>query len=243
MTTTTVRHCHRERATARRRSVRAAVLACVVLDLVGCAINPQSPPEAPRAPTYRIGPPDQLEIIVYPEPLIERVVTVRPDGRISFDLIGDVDATGRTPDDVALEIAERISRFKREARVTVKLALSRTDSITIFGEVRVPGAFTLERDTRLAEAIGLRGGPTTFARKGRVRVIRVLDGRTEVHIADIGAIQRGDLTTNIMLEKGDIIVVPPNILARVGYLIQNVVFPFSTMIAPALSAASLATGF
>ena len=117
-----------------------------------------------------------------------------------------------------------------------------TESITIFGEVRTPGAFPLERETRLAEAIGLRGGPTSFARKGRVRVIRVVDDRTQVYIVDIGAIQRGDLTTNIMLRKGDIIVVPPNVLARIGYLLHNLLFPFTTIVGPAMSAGGLATG-
>ncbi len=229
-----------EYARARRRFAGAG-LAGAVLILAGCAINPQPPPDAPKLHTYQIGPPDRLKITVFPEPVIEREVTVRPDGRISFDLIGDVAVVGRTPDDVAMEIQERISRYKREARVTVHVATSLTDSITIFGEVRSPGAFPLERETRLAEAIGLRGGPTTFARKGRVRVIRVVDDRTQVFVADIGAIMRGDLTTNIMLQKGDIIVVPPNVLATVGYAIQNVVFPFTTIISPALSISSAAT--
>jgi hypothetical protein len=74
-----------------------------------------------------------------------------------------------------------------------------------------------------------------------VRVIRVVDGKTQVLLADIGAIMRGDLTTNVMLQKGDIIVVPPNALAVVGYAIQNVVFPFTTIISPALSVSSIAT--
>lgn len=224
-----------------RTRLRAAGLTALGLSLVACAINPQAPPLAPEQRPYLIGPPDRLMITVFPEPLLQREVTVRPDGRISFDLIGDVDVIGRTPDSVALEIQNRISRFKREALVTVDVAQSLTDSITIFGEVRAPGAFPLERETRLSEAIGLRGGPTTFARKGRVRVIRVVDDRTQVFVADIGAIMRGDLTTDIMLQKGDIVVVPPNVLARVGYAIQNVVFPFTTIIGPAMTIGGIAS--
>ena len=68
----------------------------MALALVACAgIDPQPPPEAPQLATYRIGPPDRLAITVLPDPPIERQVTVRTDGRISFDLIGDVDAAGR----------------------------------------------------------------------------------------------------------------------------------------------------
>jgi polysaccharide export outer membrane protein len=220
-----------------RSYVVAIGLVCSVMVLAACAINPQPQPESLQSGTYEIGPPDKLEIIVDPEPVISRLVTVRPDGRISFDLIGDVDVTGFTPSEVAQEIQSRIIRFKREARVSVFVSLSGTESVTIFGEVRSPGVFPLVRDTRLAEAIGLRGGPTTFARKGKVRVIRVVDDQTEVHMADLGAIMRGDLTTNIMLAKGDIIVVPPNLLARIGYAIQNILFPFTPLISPTIAVA------
>jgi polysaccharide export outer membrane protein len=244
MTTSIVLRRLRDLAHLGRHLVAAPFLALAALVLLGCAgIDPQPPPEALQLTTYTIGPPDRLDITVLPEPQIQRQVTVRPDGRISFDLIGDVDVAGRTPGEIAREIEERIAYYKRDPRVTVDVAASFTDSITIFGEVRAPGAFPLERDTRLAEAIGLRGGPTSFARKGRVRVIRVVDSQTEVFIADIGAIQRGDLTTNIFLRKGDIVVVPPNILARIGYTIQMVVFPFTTIIGPALTGASAAGTF
>lgn len=244
MTTSIVLRRLRDLAHVGRHLAAATLRGFAALALVGCAgIDPQPPPEALQLATYTIGPPDQLEITVLPDPLIERRVTVRPDGRISFDLIGDVEAAGRTPGEIAREIEERIAYYKRDPRVTVDVAVSLTDSITIFGEVRAPGAFPLERDTRLAEAIGLRGGPTTFARKGKVRVIRVVDSQTEVFIADIGAIQRGDLTTNIFLRKGDIVVVPPNILARIGYTIQMIIFPFTTILSPAISTVGAAGAF
>jgi len=241
MTTSVVLYCVRELAHLGRHFAMAAIHTCAVLAVVGCAgLEPQAPPMALELATYTVGPPDRLVIRVLPDPQIEREVTVRPDGRISFDLIGDVDAAGRTPAEIATEIEERIASYKRDPRVTVDVAASLTDSITMFGEVRAPGAFPLERDTRLAEAIGLRGGPTTFARKSQVRVIRVVDSKTEVFIADIGAIQRGNLTTNIFLQKGDIVVVPANMLARIGYAIQMIVFPFTPILTPALSTAGAA---
>jgi polysaccharide export outer membrane protein len=211
--------------------------------LSACATAPHPPPDAPQAVTYRIGPPDKLRITVLPEPTIERDVVVRPDGRISFDLIGDVVVIGRSPDEVASEIQERIALYKRDARVTVHVASALTDAITVFGEVQVPGAFPLERDTRLAEAIGLRGGPTTFAQTGNVRVIRVVEGDTHVLVADLGAIQQGDLSTNYLLQQGDIVVVPPNYLARIGYAIQNVVFPFTTIISPTMTGIAATRAF
>jgi len=226
------------------RAVATAFGVCFLFVSAGCGgVNPQPPPQALARSTYLVGPPDQLEITVLPDPVLERTVTVRPDGRISFDLVGDIEAAGRTPSEIAQDVEGRIARFKRDATVSVRVALSQTDSITIFGEVREPGAFPLERDTRLAEAIGLRGGPTIFASESSVRVIRVIKDETYVILADIGAIQRGDLATNVMLKGGDIIVVPPNVMARVGYAIQNVLFPFTPLLGTGFSAASAARGF
>ena len=82
--------------------------------------------------------------------------------------------------------------------------------------------------------------PTIFASEGGVRVIRVVRQQTQVIRADIGAIKRGDLSTNVMLRKGDIVVVPPNFLARIGYAIQLVLFPFTPLLSPALAGASAA---
>lgn len=212
-----------------------------LLILGGCtSVNPQAQPPAPGRATYRVGPPDRLEITVLPDPVIERALTVRPDGRISFDLIGDVEATGRTTTEIANDIEQRIVRFKRDASVSVRVALSQTNSVTIYGEVGSPGAFPLEREMRIADAIGSRGGPTIFASEDAVRVIRVVEDETYVILADIAAIQRGDLGTNIMLQGGDIVVVPPNFLAKIGYAVQLVLFPFTPVLGTGLSAATTA---
>ena len=88
-------------------------------------------------------------------PIIERQVTVRPDGMISVDLIGDLPATGRTVMEIARDIEQRVSRFKRDAVATVSVVLAQSATVTVFGEVQAQGNFPLQRDTRVAEAIGL----------------------------------------------------------------------------------------
>jgi polysaccharide export outer membrane protein len=213
----------------KRALVRFVALACVVSMAVGCSTTLRPPPESGFPAYYRVGSPDQLRITVLPDPPLERQERVRPDGRISIDLIGDVDAAGRTTQEIAADIEERIARYKLDPRVTVSVAMSLTDSITIFGEVRSPGAFPLERETRLAEAIGLRGGPTPFARRGKVRVIRVVEEETEVIMANLAAIQ--------------IVVVPANVLAQIGYLIQNITFPFTTIFSPASAGMAMSGRF
>ena len=133
--------------------------------MAACSTQLAPPPVTPDAQTYRVGPPDQLFISILPDPVIERTAVVRPDGMISIDLIGDVQASGRTTEQIAEEIEQRVSRFKRDAKTTVSVASSQSIAVTVFGEVRDPGTFPLTSDTRVSEAIGLRGGTTIFGSK------------------------------------------------------------------------------
>lgn len=217
-----------------RRGLRgsAALMLLAVATLAGCAsIDPQPEPQPEKNyGTYRTAPPDQLLVSVLPEPLLERTVVVRPDGMISFDLVGDIPASGRTLDEIAKEIEAKISEYKRGARVTVALAGSLSISVTLLGEVKVPANFALDRDMRVVEAIGKVGGTSIFASSSNARVIRVRDGQTTVIPVDLAAIERGDLRTNVWLQPGDVVYVPPTLLARIGYAIAGITFPFQAII-------------
>ena len=213
-----------------RRGGISLVLAAIVLLMAACSTPLAPPPVTPDAQTYRVGPPDQLFISILPDPVIERTAVVRPDGMISIDLIGDVQASGRTTEQIAEEIEQRVSRFKRDAKTTVSVASSQSIAITVFGEVRDPGTFPLTSDTRVSEAIGLRGGTTIFGSKRKIRVVRTNGETTRAFTIDLASIQQGDLSSNIMLRGGDMIVVPPNILARIGYGLQVLLFPFQQIL-------------
>jgi len=195
-----------------------------------CSTTLTPPPVRPDAHTYVVGPPDQLFISVLPDPVIERSAVVRPDGMISIDLIGDVQASGRTTEQIAREIEQRVGRFKRDARATVSVVSSQSAAVTVFGEVRDPGTFPLNSDTRVSEAIGLRGGTTIFGSKRKIRLIRTNGESTRVFTIDLQGIQGGDLSSNMMLRGGDMLVVPPNVLARVGYGLQVLLFPFQQIL-------------
>ena len=197
----------------------------LVLPLLGaCATTDAAPPEQSMK-AYRIGPPDQLTITILPDPVIERSVTVRPDGMISIDLVGDIPAAGRTAQEVGADIQQRIGRFKRDANVTVSLAQSLSSEITVLGEVNRPSTFPLTRETRVVEALGQVGGTRPFAAKDRIRVIRLVDGQSKIYRTDLDAIESGDLSTNFQLLGGDVMVVPPTRLAQFGYAMQAVLFP------------------
>ena len=94
------------------RKFGAAMLALLLVAPQGCTSFKSVPPPKPSAyAPYRVGAPDVLEVMILPEPAIQRSVTVRPDGMISLDLIGDVTASGRTINEISADIAQRISRF------------------------------------------------------------------------------------------------------------------------------------
>jgi polysaccharide export outer membrane protein len=213
------------------RFARGLALAGLALAASGCATSTVvNPPPAPEMLPYRVGPPDHLSITILPDPAIERAATVRPDGMISIDLVGDVPAAGRTTAEIAQDIESRISRFKRDASVNVSLASSLSTEITILGEIRA-STFPLQRETRLIEAIGIVGGTRqNFSDLDDVRIIRVEDGQVKILTANIEAIQRGDLSTNYTLRGGDIIYVPPTTGAKIGYFVQGMFFPLQAIL-------------
>lgn len=217
------------------RAVAALALAAVAF---GCAAAP--PPVAPIPSAYRIGAPDELDIRVLPDPMIQRTATVRPDGYITFDLIGDVKAAGRTTKEIADDIEQRIARFKRDARATVSVERAQSNQVSIFGEVGREGTVPLTQQTRAADAIARLGGMGFLAWESRVRLIRTDGEQTTVSRIDMAAIQRGDLSTNVLLEGGDIIVVPPTPLGQFGYALQSLLFPFTSIAGPGATAASIA---
>ena len=198
---------------------------------------------APPTVGYIVGAPDVLLVNILPDPVIEREVVVRPDGMISIDLVGDIRAAGRTPLEIAKDIEQSIGRFKRDASVSVTVSASPSQFVTIYGEVARPGVFPLDTETRVSEAIGRVGGPKPFASLGGIRLIRTTGSKTQIIPIDLGDIQGGDLSTNYVVQKGDFIVVPPTILAKVGYAMQMLLFPFQPLISGASSVGGVYTGY
>jgi polysaccharide export outer membrane protein len=208
-----------------------AALAVVLLCGAGC-IAPAAPaPGRPAAePEYRVAPPDQLAISVRPAPEINRAVTVRPDGKISFDLIGDVEVAGKTIREIRDVIEQRLKEFVVHPDVTVVLAQSTSRRYYVLGEVRAPGAYSLIGDVTALHAISNAGGLTHFANKGGIRLVRPGESGVayEVDFAEIS--QYGNAATNHHLQPGDVIYVPPNGFAQVGYAIGVVLFPIQQII-------------
>jgi polysaccharide export outer membrane protein len=212
-----------------------AVLA-IPLFAVACAHSPNPAPDV-RYVEYQVGPPDRLTVTILPDPPVVENVVVRPDGMITVQLVGDVPAGGRTTDQIAKDIENRIARFKRGALVTVSLVGAESPVVSVFGEVRNPTTFPLTRQMRIAEALGTVGGPTLFANSDDVQLVRPGSPTKVLHV-DLDAIRDGDLRTNVQVYGGDIVYVPPTALASVGYFFQQLLFPFT----PFFGAAGIAAG-
>jgi polysaccharide export outer membrane protein len=144
---------------------------------------------------------------------------------ISVDYVGDVRATGLSTTEIADDIAKRVRQYVRSPQVTVSVTESRSRAITIQGYVNRPATFPLQRDTRVSEALGLVGGPNEYAARSRIRVVRHTTESARLYRVDLDAIQGGDLRSDIVLEAGDVVYVPPTVSASVGFAIRGFFFP------------------
>ncbi len=158
---------------------------------------------------YVIGPEDVLEIIVWKNEELSKVVTVRPDGRISLPLIGDIQAADVTADTLRKSIRERLKAFQKVPAVSVIIQQVNSFSVFVMGEVARPGKLQLRSDTTLLQAITLSGGFTEFAAVKKIILLRRESGREQrikINYNDIVTGKNPD--GNILLNRGDTIVVP-----------------------------------
>jgi polysaccharide export outer membrane protein len=174
--------------------------------------SPQKGVESKRA-EYLIGSEDILEISVWNNAELSKVVVVRPDGMISLPLIGDVKAAGLTPNALRGTITERLKEYQETVVVSVIVQEVNSYRIFILGGVINPGTYLLKRKTSLLQAIALAGGFNQFASKNKIVVIRQRtddSGREEkirVRFDDIVDV-KDESDINLILRPGDTIFVP-----------------------------------
>ncbi len=164
-------------------------------------------------PEYVIGPEDVLEISVWKNSELSKVVIVRPDGMISLPLIGDVKAAGRTPSELREAIIDKLKEYQETVIASVIVQEVNSYRIFILGEVIRPGTYLMKRRTTLLQAIALAGGFNQFASKNKIVVIREKDDRTgkeEKILVRFDDIVDVDETSdkNLILKPGDTIFVP-----------------------------------
>ena len=199
-------------------SGRAVVIAGVLLGMpFGCApVSREALDEAskPVSKEFLLGPEDVLEVTVWRNQDLSRTVVVRPDGKISLPLIGDVQASGLSSAQVAAKIAARLTEFKENPNVSVSIKEVNSYFIYVLGEVTKPGKYPIKSYATVLQGVSLAGGFTNFASKGKMAVLRnVASGegdQRQIRIPvpyDELVSGKGEIE-NFVLKSGDTIVVP-----------------------------------
>lgn len=157
---------------------------------------------------YLLGVGDLIEVQTWKEPDLSRTMRVRSDGRISLPLIGDIEAVGKTPRALALQIEELYRKSLSEPSVTIILNQS-NQHYYVIGQVQHPGEFALDSDLTVLQALARSGGFLQWAKTSNIAVIR-REGGGEKHLSfDYDAmIKKETLTQHLLLAPGDTIVVP-----------------------------------
>ena len=192
-----------------------------VLSLQGCTSMPEivgdqlsQPGKVTLVDDYRVGVDDVVQISVWRNPELSMNVPVRPDGRISLPLIGDVFVGGKTPVEIAREIKTKLSEYIREPNVSVILVELRSHEY--LSRVRVTGSVVKQTSSPFRQGMTVldvvldAGGVNEYAAPSRTRLYRKSEGgETKVYSVDLdGILNDGDLSTNYTLMPGDIVTVP-----------------------------------
>jgi polysaccharide biosynthesis/export protein len=158
---------------------------------------------------YRIGPGDVLNIEVWKDPVLTRLETVLPDGKIAFPLIGEIVAEGKTVPQLKKEIEGRLARYVQDAVITVEVRQMNSLQIYVLGRVNVPGRSVLSSNLNVLQALAIAGGPNAFANRSNIRIFREEEGKTQVIPFDYDDVTSGkNLGSNIQLRRGDVVFVP-----------------------------------
>lgn len=165
--------------------------------------------DAQQLPDYSLHPGDEIEVSVWKEVDLQRKVLIRPDGKFSFPLTGEVVAVGRTAADVKSEIEGKLKAYMPEPVVTVTVTGIAGNQIYLIGQVIKPGAYVMNPQINVLQALSLAGGMTPFAATNEIIVIRGGTGSQKVLRFQYGDVTKGrGLEQNVMLESGDVVVVP-----------------------------------
>jgi polysaccharide export outer membrane protein len=159
--------------------------------------------------SYRVGPEDVLDISVWREDGLKKEVLVRPDGGMSYPLIGEVQAAGKTVLEIRDEIAKRLERFIPEPAVSVSVVKIGSQRVYVIGKVNKPGEYPVGRYIDVLQALSMAGGLTPFADANDIRVMRRDGDRQVVLPFEYSRVVRGQkLEQNVQLHAGDVVVVP-----------------------------------
>lgn len=155
---------------------------------------------------YVLGPADVVQVFVWKEPDLSTTATVRPDGRIALPLAGELEAEGRTPEELQEQIGGRLKKFIDVPVVTVMVKEIRSPKVAVLGEVRHPGRHLVPQRITVLDAIAMSGGFTEFAKRGKVVILRPKGDGTQRIPVDVDDLLK-DGGGPVYLQPGDTVYV------------------------------------
>lgn len=172
------------------------------------------PPQAPSVPGpdlsgYKIGPEDVIKISVWKDESLSKEALVRPDGNISFPLIGEIMASGKTVEELQKEVTQRIAPFISDPSVNVEMIKVNNYKIYVIGRVTRSGEYLVGHPPDVVQVLSMAGGLTPFASENEIKVFRRRNGKEQIFPFQFGDVKSGKhLEQNIILLPGDEVVVP-----------------------------------
>jgi polysaccharide biosynthesis/export protein len=156
---------------------------------------------------YSIGPGDVLDISVWKEDALTKLLTVLPDGKIAFPLIGEVQAADRTVAQLKKEIETKLERFVPDPVLSVGVHQVNSLLIYVIGRVNQPGRFVLNTNINVLQALAMAGGLNSFAKRDEIKIFRSSQGKDQIFSFDYDEVSAGkNLQQNIALMRGDVVV-------------------------------------
>lgn len=168
----------------------------------------------PQDQTYIIGPGDQLQVFVWRNPELSQTVPVRPDGKISTPLVENMVAVGKTPSQLARDMEKVLGEYVRSPTVNIIVTqpLGELSQVKIVGQVAHPEAIAYREGMTVLDVVLHAGGLGPFAAGNRSRLVRTENGKTrEIRVKLENLLQKGDVSQNIPVKPGDVLVVPQSI--------------------------------
>ncbi|MET0507403.1 MAG: XrtA/PEP-CTERM system exopolysaccharide export protein [Burkholderiaceae bacterium] len=195
-------------------SIRAVATVAVTLSLLSACGT--SPPLAPRtaaqsAYEYRLGPGDELNIVVWRNPELSGPVPIRPDGKISAALMEDLPAIGKTPSQLARDLEEGLKKYVNNPSVTVtvlKFVGGVNDQVKVIGQAVKPAALPYRQRMTLLDVMIAVGGITDFAAGNRATLIRGAENNKQYRVRLHDLLKGGDASANVDILPGDVIMIP-----------------------------------
>lgn len=165
--------------------------------------------DSPSRSAYTVNPGDILSISVWKEMDLQRQVIVRPDGIFSFPLTGDIQAEGKSIEEVRLDVTARLQKYIPDPVVTIALETLGGNKVYVLGQVQRPGEFLATSQLDVMQALSMGGGGTPFAQLDDIKILRRINGKLIAIPFNYKDIEKGKrLNQNILLEPGDVVVVP-----------------------------------